>query len=77
MPNKNFYYCKGVGCPLRERCARYVEGKTLPEGNWLWQYDCGDIHAPRWIASQRAPNGLNLAARYPQQSLTHQFHGKE
>ncbi len=44
MPNKNFYYCKGVGCPLRERCARYVEGKTLPEGNWLWQYDCGDEH---------------------------------
>ena len=42
MASKDFCYCKGVGCPLRERCIRYVEGQSLPEGNWWWQYDCGE-----------------------------------
>lgn len=40
--SRDFQYCKGVGCPLRERCVRYVEGLGLPEGNWWWQYDCGE-----------------------------------
>ncbi len=42
MESKDFLYCYGVGCPLRERCIRYTEGQNLPEGNWLWQNDCGE-----------------------------------
>ena len=42
MENKDFIYCKGVGCPLSERCIHYREGLTLPEGDWKWQYDCGE-----------------------------------
>lgn len=42
MESKEFKYCYGVGCPLRERCIRYTEGKKLPEGNWWWQNDCGE-----------------------------------
>lgn len=44
MESKEFKYCYGVGCPLRERCVRYTEGKKLPEGNWWWQNDCGEDH---------------------------------
>ena len=40
--DNDFHYCKGIGCPLAERCARYVEGQPLPEGDWSWQYGCGD-----------------------------------
>lgn len=42
--NKDFMYCKGIGCPLRERCVRYTEGSALPEGNWWWQNGCGENH---------------------------------
>ena len=42
--NKDFMYCKGIGCPLRERCVRYTEGSKLPEGNWWWMNDCGENH---------------------------------
>ncbi len=42
--NSDFMYCKAVGCPLRERCVRYVEGQSLPEGSWWWQNDCGEEH---------------------------------
>ena len=41
MKNNNFCYCKGIGCPRREHCVRFVEGQSLPEGNWTWQCDCG------------------------------------
>lgn len=40
--NETFNYCKGIGCPLRERCLHYVEGQGLPEGDWEWQIDCGE-----------------------------------
>lgn len=40
--NCDFTYCQGIGCPLKERCVRYVEGLMLPDGNWWWQIDCGD-----------------------------------
>ena len=42
--DNNFKYCKGIGCPLRDRCIRYREGTTLPEGNWWWQYQCAGDH---------------------------------
>lgn len=41
---KDFIYCKGIGCPLRDRCIHYTEGKELPDGDWHWQYDCGEEH---------------------------------
>ncbi len=44
MYNVDFKYCTGVGCPLRERCVRYVEGLSLPEGDWWWQNECGESH---------------------------------
>lgn len=44
MENNGFTYCKGIGCPLKERCIRYTEGSKLPEGNWWWKYDCGEDH---------------------------------
>lgn len=44
MASQDFRYCEGVGCPLRERCIRYIEGQKLPEGNWWWQLDCSDEH---------------------------------
>ena len=40
--DKEFKYCKGVGCSLRKRCVRFVEGESLPAGNWWWQCDCGE-----------------------------------
>lgn len=39
-----FAYCKGIGCSLCERCIRYKEGLTLPQGDWKWMYDCGEDH---------------------------------
>lgn len=42
--NEDFIYCKGIGCPLIERCVHYTEGQSLPEGDWKWQYDCGSEH---------------------------------
>ena len=42
--SKDFMYCKGIGCPLRECCVRYTEGNKLPEGNWWWMNDCGESH---------------------------------
>lgn len=44
MYSSDFKYCIGVGCPLRERCVRYTEGRSLPEGNWWWQNGCGENH---------------------------------
>lgn len=44
MYSSDFKYCTGVGCPLRERCVRYIEGRSLPEGNWWWQNGCGENH---------------------------------
>ena len=44
MESTDFMYCEGVGCPLRERCARYTEGQQLPKGDWSWQIDCGEEH---------------------------------
>lgn len=43
--NKDFMYCQGIGCPLKERCSRYAEGVVLPDGNWWWQVDCGESHS--------------------------------
>lgn len=40
--NKDFVYCQGIGCTLKERCIRYIEGLQLPKGNWWWQIDCGE-----------------------------------
>ena len=42
--DNHFKYCHGIGCPLRERCVRYTEGLSLPEGNWWWMNDCGENH---------------------------------
>lgn len=39
-----FAYCKGIGCPLRERCVHHTEGLSLPEGDWKWMCDCGEDH---------------------------------
>lgn len=36
-------YCKGVSCPLRDNCARYVLGMNAKEGQWLE----GDNHGSR------------------------------
>ena len=44
MANDRFKYCKGVGCPLSERCIHHVEGQHLPDGDWSWMNDCGDEH---------------------------------
>lgn len=44
MANDRFKYCKGVGCPLSERCVHFVEGQNLPEGDWSWMNDCGEEH---------------------------------
>jgi hypothetical protein len=41
MGDINFKYCKGIGCPIRERCVHYLEGLQLQEGDWTWMYDCG------------------------------------
>lgn len=45
MANSAFTYCYGIGCPLSNLCARFVEGRKLPQGNWWWQYDCGSNHS--------------------------------
>lgn len=42
MTKDDYCYCKGVGCPLRDRCVPYVEGKRLPAGDWKWQHSCGE-----------------------------------
>lgn len=42
--SETFIYCKGIGCPLRDRCLHYTEGQSLPEGDWKWQNDCGEDH---------------------------------
>lgn len=28
--NKDFVYCQGIGCTLKERCVRYIEGLQYP-----------------------------------------------
>ena len=56
MNDNDFIYCKGIGCPLIERCVHYTEGQSLPEGDWKWQFDCGSEHAgfmPRGITPEK------------------------
>lgn len=41
---KDFTYCKGNGCAIRESCFRYREGLHVPKdvsGFW-WMEDCGE-----------------------------------
>lgn len=43
MANKDFCYCNGNDCSVKEHCIRYVEGKNIPtdEQGWYWMNDCG------------------------------------
>lgn len=44
MANKDFCYCNGYRCALKEHCVRYLEGLKVPsdEAGWWWMSDCGD-----------------------------------
>lgn len=44
MANKDFCYCNGYRCALKEHCVRYLEGMKIPsdEAGWWWMSDCGD-----------------------------------
>lgn len=42
MANSDITYCKGNRCALREHCVRYVEGLSLPDGNWWWMDNCDE-----------------------------------
>lgn len=37
---RDYTYCKGEGCSCCDKCWRYVQGKSLPEGNWWWMMNC-------------------------------------
>lgn len=44
--NKNksdlYLFCKGIGCALRERCHRYVDGQQIGENTpgYSWMTAC-------------------------------------
>jgi len=42
--NKDFNYCYGRGCILKEHCIRYTEGQKIPllEEGWWWMDNCGE-----------------------------------
>ena len=44
MANKDFCYCNGYRCALKEYCVRYVNGgkAKLDDCNHTWIDDCGE-----------------------------------
>ena len=42
--NRDFTYCKGERCAIKEHCTRYLNGlKIDPKANgWWWMNDCGE-----------------------------------
>lgn len=51
MPSLSYFtYCDGVGCILRERCRRFVDGQRIKlnrekdSGQYYWMSHC-DIEA--------------------------------
>lgn len=44
MANKDFCYCLGQGCSLKDKCVRYLDGKKITdskEGRWWFMEECG------------------------------------
>lgn len=49
--NKDFCYCNGNGCAIKEHCVRYREGLQArkQKGEFLWMDECGeerDVYIP-------------------------------
>lgn len=42
--NKDFCYCNGMGCAIREFCVRYRDGLRArkEEDDFLWMDECGE-----------------------------------
>lgn len=42
--NRDFCYCKGRNCRLRDLCKRYLEGTRINEdaGNYWWIDNCDE-----------------------------------
>lgn len=42
--NKDFCYCNGYSCALKDNCIRYTNGKSVPVDakDYWWMDDCGD-----------------------------------
>lgn len=41
---RDFTYCKGIGCAIKESCVRYIDGLVAmqdEEQHW-WMEDCGE-----------------------------------
>ena len=52
MAKKDFCYCKGVHCSIKEWCVRYVEGlKAKSEDGHLWMDECEEDR-PCYIATE-------------------------
>ena len=39
---RDFCYCNGKRCAIKDSCVRYVEGKHIPknEDGWWWMEEC-------------------------------------
>lgn len=52
MAKKDFCYCNGVHCSIKEWCVRYVEGlKAKSEDGNLWMDECEEDR-PCYIATE-------------------------
>ncbi len=46
-----YHYCEGIGCTLRDRCQRYVNGRDIDphaEG-YSWITSCSEEERPMYI----------------------------
>lgn len=48
--NKDFTYCIGKNCNLKENCIRYLEGKTVPsDGSFYWMEHCSEEYREAYL----------------------------
>lgn len=52
--SRDFNYCNGKGCALKNHCVRYVEGRNIPndaEGYW-WIENCNESNRDMFLSTK-------------------------
>ena len=55
MPEKIYVLCEGIGCLLKERCQRYVNGKNIRKDSegYMWQTNCNEEERPNYLPTSK------------------------
>ena len=56
MLNRDFTYCLGKDCSMRDTCYRYVEGKKIPSSSdegWWWCESCSTEYRDGYIKTKK------------------------